>query len=224
LRRSICFLNIVADVFGMVVVGVLMVVSVFLALVGVLLIMGGVFGFPGRHGGLSGRGFGGVNVVLGGVVLDAVAVVIVILVSGQVLGVEAIHDLADFEDGLGAIGFLGELQAAAVLGDDGGVDFGLAAACGEEERKSRKDASKSHAGHEGLGGLGGGAWEGRVALLRGRWRESSWVGRMVARSTAPLKRVLARGDPGRGRPGSHGALSDFCADSPRSAARPRNLT
>jgi hypothetical protein len=67
-------------------------------------------------------------------VLNAVAVVVVVFVGRHVLRVEAVHGLADFQDGLGAVGFLGELEAAAVLGDEGGVDLGLVATCGEEER------------------------------------------------------------------------------------------
>jgi hypothetical protein len=86
----------------------------------------------GRPGSLLGFRF--IDVVFGGVVLDAVAVVVVVFVGSQILGVEAVHGLADFEDGLGAVGFVGELEAAAVLGDEGGVDLGLVAACGEEEQ------------------------------------------------------------------------------------------
>ena len=99
-----------------------------------------------------GRGFG-VDVVFGGMVLDSVAVMVMVFVGGRLGGVDAVHDLADLQDGLGAVRLVGELQAGAVLLHHRRVGGGAAAAeSGQGCSEGGEDASVEDAGHAELGG------------------------------------------------------------------------
>ena len=69
-----------------------------------------------------------VRMIFRRMILDAVAIVVVILVRRGFGGVDAVHRLTDFEDRLGAVRFLGEDEPLAVFGEQGGIDWGFAAA------------------------------------------------------------------------------------------------
>lgn len=103
---------------------------------------------------LSGMLFGGVIVIFGGVILDAIAVVVMVVVSGGLL---AEHHLAQFQNRLGAVRFLLQQQGGAVLRHLGGGHLWLltASAGGKEPGADQSGDGELETKHENLGNMGG---------------------------------------------------------------------
>ena len=137
------------------------------------------------------------RVIFRGVIGDAVAVVVV-RDAGFRRG--AVHHLADLQHGLSPVRLFLQHEGGAVLGDDGGVESGLAAAADAQQGDSGEGEQRENAtNHGNLGNLGG---------VRANHPHS--MAGAIARAT---QHATARFES---------ALSDFWPDPPRSLNAPRN--